>query len=488
MTISPNYAEAPNAWRNACDPRLLYWIVLTTSIACSIYASIDARGLYHDGVYILFKVAEHNWFFLHAPARNSVEILRQAPIVLLSVFTSMPLFQRGQVFTFIMLALPTILCALCWLIAQRDRKAWVLFPLAYLLIGFEATSIHAIGEAAVATSYFWILLFLFLFRTRSVGSQVFFLLLSIPALQLQEGAFPLTAVLLFACFLRVRSVVDLRERLFVGVGILWFVTVLAYQVSWIIHPHRPPELMSVLQGLMQLQFLYVDGHLNLPFVTGTVASSALVAAFVINATQSSDDAVFGTRIIAVGFALFALIAVAVAVLIEKSFAPFAHLQARYHPMFVGTALGATMVLVREFRVPHRLWMQPATIIILISLCGAQMAANVVATGRWHAYVVDLQSRLGNARGLIPWEATLHTGDKHADINWHLMAISWVIPVTSIVFAPSGQINSMIDLPVGTTYRPVDPEKPLELPPLYGIDYSPYRQAVLGQSLPPTTTK
>jgi len=177
--------------------------VLTTSIACSIYASIDARGLYHDGVYCLFKIAEHNWFFLHAPARNTVEILRQAPIVLLSMFTSMPLFQRGQVFTFVLLAMPTILCALCWFIAPRERKAWTLFPLAYLLIGFEATSIHAIGEAAIAASYFWILLFLFLFRTRSVGFQGFFLLLSIPALQLHEGAFPLTAVLLFACAMRV---------------------------------------------------------------------------------------------------------------------------------------------------------------------------------------------------------------------------------------------------------------------------------------------
>jgi hypothetical protein len=44
---------------------------------------------------------------------------------------------------------------------------------------------------------------------------------------------------------------------------------------------------------------------------------------------------------------------------------------------------------------------------------------------------------------------------------------------SIVWAKDGIVTSMIDWPVGATWRPVDPEKPNELPKLQGIDYSPY---------------
>jgi hypothetical protein len=484
MTMTPiRQNDAENtlcAAHHARKVRLTFALVLTTSIVCSIYASIDARGLYHDGVWYLFKIAECDCFFLHDPARTTVQILRQAPIVFLSRFTSMSLFERGQVFTFILLILPTVLCALCWFIAPRNQRGWILFPLAYLLVGFAATSMNAIGEAAIATSYFWILLFLFIFHTRSTASQALFLLLCLPAYQLQEGAFPLTGVLLFACAMRARVAKNLQEQLFIGFSVLLLAAILAYQMSWMIYPESSGDLESVLQGLTQLQFLYANHRLNLPLVTGTIGLLALTAVFFIHRAQPSNNAVLRVRTITIAFALFALAAAAAAVLIDESFAPFSQSQARYHPVFVSAALGTVVVLLLELSVPHRFWMQPATVFILIALCAAQTAADIVATHRWHAFVVDLRSRLANARGLVPWEATLSTGDMSVDINWDLMAIAWVIPVTSIVYAPNGIINSMIDLPIGATLRPVDPEKPEYLPILRGINYGPYQQAVADQ--------
>ena len=150
---------------------IIFCLVLTISFCCALYASLSARGLYHDGVYYLMRVAERQGFHLTDPARTTVQILRQAPIVALSRFTSMSLFGRGQVFTFVMLAFPPLLCGLCWFVAPRDRKVWVLFPLTFLLTGFAATSIHAIGEAAIATAYFWLLLFMVLFRSNSWASR-----------------------------------------------------------------------------------------------------------------------------------------------------------------------------------------------------------------------------------------------------------------------------------------------------------------------------
>ena len=473
-------ASTPCAARDARSLPITFMIVITAGLVCSFYASIEARGLYHDGVYYVFKIAARERFFLIDPARNVVQILRQAPIVLLSEFTEMSVFQLGQVFTFILLALPTLLCALCWVIVPRGRKAWILFPLVYLLTAFAATSMHAIGEAAIAASYFWILLFLFLFRTRSIGSQGLFLLLSVPAFQLHEGAFPFTSVMLLACAMRARVVTNMRERRFVGVCALLFAAILAYQIRWIIYPRFPTDRAEILQGLMQFQFLYVDGRLNLPLVTGTVALLALAAVFFVHTTLPPGKAASAARAIALFFALFALAAIAAAILVDESFSPLAQLQARYQPVFTAAALGMAAVVLLGLRLPDRLWMQPATIFIVIALCAAQTTADLAATRRWHAFVVDLQSRLATGRGLISWEKMRHTGNERADTNWRLMAVEWVIPVTSIVYSPNGSVRSIIDLPAGTSFRPVDPEKPDRLPPIRGVDYTPYRRFFASQ--------
>jgi hypothetical protein len=127
------------------------------------------------------------------------------------------------------------------------------------------------------------------------------------------------------------------------------------------------------------------------------------------------------------------------------------LQARYHPVIISAALGTAMIFLRRFQL---LWVQPATIFILISLCAAQTAADIAATRRWNAYITDLQSQLVNGRGVIPWETTLHPADERADIDGRLSEIGWVIPYICMVYAPGGIVNAIIDPPADTNYRPL----------------------------------
>jgi hypothetical protein len=72
---------------------------------------------------------------------------------------------------------------------------------------------------------------------------------------------------------------------------------------------------------------------------------------------------------------------------------------------------------------------------------------------------------------------VHTGDARRDRNWRLLDHSWLLPIMSIVWAKDGVVRSMIDWPVGSSWRPVDPEKPDRLPKLRGIDYRPYIEAL-----------
>ena len=454
-----------------------FWLVLAANLTCSLYASLGARGTYADGAALLVAIYDTQWLFVSG-TRAVVEILRQVPIVLLSRYTSATLFECGQAFTFSCYRCRQSFAQFCWLIAPRNRRTWILFPLASLLIGFAATSTHAIGEAAIATSYYWILLFLLLFRTRSIKGQALFLLLCIPAFELHEGTFPLTGVLLLAIAMRIHAAA--AQLRFARLASVVLVAIFVYQIHWVIYPKFPGDREHIITGLTHFEFLYADQHFNLPLVTGAVALLALFAVFFVNMTQPVEKATRLANMIAVAWALLALIAVAIAVTTEQSFAPFSQIQARYHPVITSAVLGIIMILLVRFRVPDRTWMNPATIAVLISLCVAQVVADVCATRRWNAYIVDLQSRLVNAHGLIPWEATLHTGDDRVDTDWRIFKIEWVIPYMCIVFAPNGVVNAMIDLPKNLTFRPLDPERPDRLPKLRGVDFAPYKRFLITQ--------
>ena len=60
-----------------------------------------------------------------------------------------------------------------------------------------------------------------------------------------------------------------------------------------------------------------------------------------------------------------------------------------------------------------------------------------------------------------------------------MSMEWVIPLISIAFAKDGVVRMMIDPRPNITFRPVDPNKPDQLPVLRGIDFAPYRAALKG---------
>jgi hypothetical protein len=462
----------------SCAPMLamLAFFVFGANLIGSIYAALYGRGLYGDAAALLVILYERSWPLISSSSsRATVELLRQWPVVLFSRYTSASLFQCGELLTFVMLSLPTLFCAACWPIAPRTQKAWILFPITFLLTGFAATSMNAIGEAAIASSYYWMLLFLLQFRTRSIAGQCLFLLICLPAYRLHEGTFLLTIALLFALALRNPRSADPRGKVFVGVAFVLLMTILAYQILSVIFPAYPDDRTHIIQALMHFEFAYYDHHFNLPLFTGTVAMMSLGGVLYAGATLPPRKANRAIKMIVVLLAIVALVAIAAAITVEESFSAFAQNQARYHPSITSALLAIAMILLLRFQLPEQLWANRATIFILFSLCAAQAVADAAATRRWNAYVADLQSRLIKWQGLVPWEETLQTGDERADTNWRLFNIGWVVPFPCIIFAPNGVVNAIIDLPKGTSFRLLDPERPDLLPKLRGIDFAPYKR-------------
>jgi hypothetical protein len=469
--------EPPAASRQAL--RATFWVVLATVLACAFYAAWNNRGLYLDGVWILYQIAIHNWFHLPAPARTTIDVLQRAITVALTRYTNLSFVHRGQIFSLTLSALPALLVLACWFIAPRERKSLVLFPLAFLLIGVSPTAFMPVHDAAAASAYFWVLFFLLVFRTRTGSSQALFLALTIPLFQLTEATCLLMPVLLVVLAWRAQTAKDLRERIFLALSAVLIAAATIYQVAWVIWPRVPADRELFVNGLRHLEFLQYDGHVNLPFVTGVAAFAALTGVFVL-ALARSQQQVRASRAIAFGFAVLALAAAAAAFLVERGFSPYSHYHARYFPILISLVFGTAMVWVYARALPERYWMQPAIISTLVFLCAAQAAADIAATRRWREYITDLQTRLSTSSGLIRWEDMVHTGDARRDLNWRLLDHSWLLPVMSIVWAKDGVVQSMIDWPVGSTWRPIDPEKPDTLPKLPGIDFRPYLRALDAQ--------
>jgi hypothetical protein len=463
--------------------RSTFALIIAVILACQFYAAFYARGLHGDGAPLLVALYERQWFFLPSlGSRSVVEILRQTPIVLLSKYTHATLLQCGQVLSLVMLTLPTLLCWLCWFIAPREHRGWALFPLAALLTGFAATSFHAVGEAAIATGYFWVLLFLLLFRVRSAKAQSLFLLLCLPAFWLHEGTFVLTIVLLVALILRGHAAVGSRsEGPFAATAFLLLTAILVYQISRIIHPQFPGDRANAVQGLTHLEFLYADHRFNLPLVTGGLALPTLFAASFVQAKAPKEATARSAGGILAVWMLVTLAAIAAAIALDATVAPLAQTRARYHPAIVSAVLGAAMILLRRLEIPNRVWKSPTTMLVLMSLCAAQATADVIETRQWKTYIADLQATLVNERGLVPWETRLSVANRHAAIDWTIFEFRWTTPYMCIIFAPHGVVNTMIDLPRDLTFRPLDPELPDRLPSLNGIDYTAYRHFLAAQA-------
>lgn len=471
----PSFGKAHEAppWA----PKGLLVLALGLGLVQALVAAVYARGLFQDGVYYLYRIAVSGGFHLVDPARTLVQATRQAPVVLLTRFTEMSLFERGQVFTFVLLVLPVLVCAFCWLLAPRDHKGWIVFPLLHVTVGFAATSFNAIGEAGLATSYWWLLFFMIVFRTRTIGSQLVFLALCVPAFALHEGAFPLMAVLIVACVWRYGAADGRGERRFLALGVALVAAILLREMWWVIAPRVPFDRTLVLDGLASFSFVFTDGHLNLPVVTG-LAGCLAIGGLVLAASCAPGRARLWQRIVMIAFCGVWLLAW-LALGMDWSFSPGAQTLARYHPVFVSFGLALIMLALVARDVPERIWLQPGICLIVAMLMLLHAGADLVATTRWRAYVADLQSRLSHGRGVLRWNDTLVTGDVQRDVNWRLMSVEWVIPLVSIAFARDGIVQTLIDPRPEMTFRPVDPNKPDRMPVLRGIDFAPYQAALKG---------
>jgi hypothetical protein len=446
--------------------------VLVGYCCTSIYAALNCRGLYADASYYLLKIAQTERFLFNDPARGTVQVLRQAAVVILRRWTNLGLFELGQAFSLSMLLLPIVLCALCWPILPVERKSWVIFPVLGLLAGLSASNFAAIGEGAVAAGYLLPLLFLFLFRVGHFVLQIVFLLLCIPALFLHEAALPFMLVFLFASAGKYLAASTRAEGIFLGICATMFLCIIAYEIRWIIHPINVVDRDGYIVGLRQLTFVVAGNRWNLPLLTGTIA--LIVVAIVAVLRESTNrNARAGTLVATLTFIAWALFAAIIPWVSDATFSPFPQYMARNQALFVGGALAAGAVMTFQQKIPQHFWSRPTTLFVIVALACAQLSWDLAATDRWRVYMADVRSRLARSEGLISWEQALALGDADKNRLWQAMGFGWTMPSFSVVLQSGAPVRSLIAAPKGTSWQPFDPSNVDNLPRIRGVDYGPH---------------
>jgi hypothetical protein len=437
-------------------------LVIAAFAVSGLYAALNGRGLFQDGAYYLYRLAERDWFYLYDPARTSVQVMRQAPVVALLRLGDFSLFHLAQISSLAMLWWPPALTALCWAVAPRGQKIWALVPVVHLLVGFSTTSFEAVGEAAIAASYFWVMLFLIVFRARHWPSQALFLLMCLPAFRMHEAAFLLTPVLGFAVLLRAPETTTTAERVFLGLCGLLLAAIVAYQNRWMLYPRIAGARESALRELLALGFLRFEGRINLPVVTALGGIAALSVMPFLEERKRIK--------VAVVFAIFALAMVICAMFVDTSFTPAGQSLSRFNPIFASLVLGIFLVLGVHGHGPTAAWVGLPTLTIILALSASQTAVDVVATWRWHQYTEDFRSRLAGARGLAHWRGGVPVSHDMRESNWRAMTVGWVHPIMSIILWRDGIVRSILDYPPDTSFRPIDVSGAERLPKIHGVSY------------------
>jgi hypothetical protein len=257
-----------------------------------------------------------------------------------------------------------------------------------------------------------------------------------------------------------------------------FISIITYEIRWIIHPRVAVNQAGYLNGLHHLEFVVHDGRWNVPLLSGVLALITLSIVVALRLEASERIASTATLVVTLMFVAWAVFAAIAPWASDAAFSPFSQFQARGQALIVGTALAAVAVGTLLQKTPAQIWLRPTTLVVIAALACAQFSWDIAATQRWRAFIADTRARLAESNGLISWERALALGDDSKNQKWRAIAkdFGWTLPSLSVVLQ-SGTVHSIIAAPKGTSWQPLDPSNLNGLPRIRGVDFTPYVQTM-----------
>jgi hypothetical protein len=421
-----------------------------------IHAAFELRGLFGDGFHYLLRIAERETFWLEAPARRAVELVRQLP-VLAALELGAGVEALGVVFGLAMLLLPPALVALCWPALPRGRKHFFAFPLLHYCTGTLGSAVAPVTEGATAAAWFWLLFFRLLFCSPNGAALALTAVLAAGAGLLHESMVLLAPFLAAAAIRRARR--EPASRAAFTALALWFALVVVVQAVHLADPARPDNRAAFVAQLLSFWWLRgLWGSLNLPALFG-VAALALLAIFAFVSLPRRRVATLLCTALGVAMVAAAIAAIAS----DAMFGAQAQFNARNNPLLISVPLAAIALHAAARpraapRLPFR-----AAVVLSAWLAAASALWHIEATRRWSAYLGVFREALRTNSGLVAWEdlraklppreARLFEGFSHF----------WIEPTMSIVLAPGGNVGAIVAARRAAGWYPFDARVPEQLP-------------------------
>ena len=117
------------------------------------------------------------------------------------------------------------------------------------------------------------------------------------------------------------------------------------------------------------------------------------------------------------------------------------------------------------------------LLVAAILAVGQITWQVTATAQWSGRLSLFRGVLAGGSGLMPFEQTPLAQERIGLQAVRPLGWAWTDPLLSIVLAPHGQVAAIVSAPSTVGWQPFDPSRPDDLPPVPGIDYSRYREAL-----------
>ena len=464
------------------------WVVVLVAMAVNVAASLELRGLYADGAHYLLEMIQKEGFCLIEPSRRMVQFLQQMPSVMGMAFGIHDMVTLAVVYSLTMQLLPLALVAACYLVLPKDRKEWFFFPLLHYLAGSTGAAFPSIVEGPVATAYFWLMLYLILFRTEKLSSLFFAVLIALPMLYAHEVMIFLAPILALSAIWRASKVESRLQRAGLLLLALWFAFVVAVQIDFVINPMKPANRTGFIHDFFHLNWLVTaDGYINVPVILGMLSIMSMLLVWLIPRVVQESSWVKCCKFLVVSiFGLVCLMAVAGTLYFDRLFYPWMQFAARNHPAFVSVPLALLVLSSLRWSRLQAVWDTVPNRVILLFLAIGTLGWHVVATAYWADFITTYRDLLARHQGLVRYEDAVMSLAQDQRSLFEKMTWRWTNPTFSILLSPGGKVSTLISNPSSNAdgWQPFDPVNSDSLPKSDWFDTSNYER-VLEQGENPT---
>ncbi len=410
---------------------------LILAVLVQAYAGATLRGVYADGAYVVTRLAIHQ--SLVNSARWTATMIAQWPVVVAMGLGVQTPHGIALVFSLATNLLPGLIILLCLPVLPTGKRHFFIFPAFVYFAGTLSAQFASVTEGLIATSYFWLLLFLITFGQLTVSRLVLITVLAAGLLDLHEQMSFLGPILFVTCAIRWWGEPRLLARIILALTAVCTLASTVIGAYLVFHPLYVAERDSFIAGFLALRWLYEPGlGYNLPCVLGLLAVPCISLAMVRPAWRAATTWIFAAVSIPLAIAAFWL---------DWLIVPTTQWAARHNAALMSLPLAALLLFARVNKpLAATITGTPARRIVAI-LGVAVSLWHVAATEQWSAFLAHFSNILQSRDGIVAWDiVTGPPASRQAKLAAK-MWWDWTNPDLSLLALPRSCVNSVIANPM-----------------------------------------